>query len=136
MKVVPTCPLVLIILFQITMTTNKLTFTSKTLRNIGIKAKLTSNYSVFYLEAEVRISVIPLGIRNHPRSYRIKTGGMNLFHHIHSIISEKYKVKRNQVNPSSGNIIPIEYTNEVSTTMASILTCSLISCRLVINKTH
>ena len=121
MKVVPTCPFVLTVLFQITMKTDKLIFTSKTLRSIGIKAKLTSNFPLFYLETEVRISIISLGIRNHPRPYRIKRGGMNPFHHIYTIISEKCKVKRNQVNLKNGNNIPIGCTNEVSTTMSKHL---------------
>ena len=122
-------------LIQSTMTTDKLTFTSKTLRNIGIKEKLTSNYSLFCLETEFRISIISLGIRNHPRPHRVKRGGMNLFNCIHAIISETCKVKRNYVSLNNGNNIPIEYTNQLST-MVSILTCGLVNCRLVVNKTQ
>ena len=65
-------------------------YSSTFLRNIGQQAKAITNYSKFTIPHLMRSWIINLGIRRQPRPYRRSKGGMNLFHKIHTRISDRH----------------------------------------------
>ena len=65
-------------------------YSSTFLRNIGQQAKSITNYSKFTIPHLMRSWIINLGIRRQPRPYRRYKGGMNLFHKIHTRISDRH----------------------------------------------
>ena len=65
-------------------------YSSTFLRNIGQQAKSITNYSKFTIPYLMRSWIINLGIRKQPRPYRRSKGGMNLFHKIHTRISDRH----------------------------------------------
>ena len=69
---------------------NEMAYSSTFLRNIGQQVKSITNYSKFTIPHLMRSWIINLGIRRQPRPYRRSKGGMNLFHKIHTRISDRH----------------------------------------------
>ena len=68
----------------------EMAYSSTFLRNIGQQAKSITNYSKFTMPHLMRSWIINLGIRRQPRPYRRSKRGMNLFHKIHTRISDRH----------------------------------------------
>ena len=107
------------------------------LRNIGTLAKLIQNYSLFYPENTIRSTVINLGIRKRwsDKPYRRSRAGKNIFHWIHSFVTNQVKYKQaNGTGINWANIASIKMSS-VETTITDLqLHCVTINCQLVVNK--
>ena len=86
-----------VLVYNITMTTpgtKAIRYLISKLKLIGSLAKARENYHIFSLDNTTRSRIISTGIRRYERPYRRSRASHNLFHHIHTIVSNQV----NQVN--------------------------------------
>ena len=90
-------PVKVVLVYNITMTTpgtKAMRYLISKLKLIGSLAKAKENYHIFSLNNTTRSRIISTGIRRYKRTYRRSRASCNLFHHIHTIVSNWV----NQVN--------------------------------------
>ena len=117
-----------------------LTYSANYLKTFRKLAKSTSNFSLFALDTSMKSKIITLGIRkNHQnRPYRRSKGGRNIFHQIHTLLTNaRHQQHAGNLNspPSinKANLKTIQLVNNTTGKNRSLL-CATINCRSIINK--
>ena len=132
-----------VLVYNITMTTpgtKAIRYLISKLKLIGSVAKARENYHIFSLDNTTRSRIISTGIRRYERPYRRSRAGCNLFHHIHTIVSNWV----NQVNAFQPTIdrtpglfskaikcIKLDKENKHQD-----ITCGLLNCQSARNKSQ
>ena len=88
-----------------------LKYTTNFLHNVGMLARIPSNFDKFHLNQLIRSNIIDLGIKRQPLNKTIgrSRAGTRLFHRIRTVIGNRSECVsvHNSVGPRSSNLIPL-----------------------------